>query len=303
MIFKRRNSKIEEIEELKQLLSCDLTEKQRFSVERELNAINKGASGEDDSAYYLNFYYGKSKNWAIIHDLRIEHEGIVAQIDHILINRIFDFYILESKSYKNGIKITENGEFEAYYGNKYFGIPSPLEQNERHIFVLNKFMHKNNILPKRMGVTIRPTYLNYVLISPGSVIKRPNSKKFNSENVIKADTLKTVIDKNADKAPRSVSDIMAVIKISTFSTIETIAQKLASVHTPKKMNWKEKFRVKKTVQHQEKLSFSTNTQENNSKFYCAKCKKGISAKVAKFCWNNKVKFKGRAYCYNCQKLQ
>ena len=115
MIFKRRNSKIEEIEELKQLLSCDLTEKQRFSVERELNAINKGASGEDDSAYYLNFYYGKSKNWAIIHDLRIELEGIVAQIDHILINRIFDFYILESKSYKNGIKITENGEFEAYY--------------------------------------------------------------------------------------------------------------------------------------------------------------------------------------------
>ncbi|NTV47823.1 MAG: NERD domain-containing protein, partial [Chlorobiales bacterium] len=40
-----------------------------------------------------------SKNWAVIHDLRLEHENQVAQIDHLMINRSFDFYVLESKNY------------------------------------------------------------------------------------------------------------------------------------------------------------------------------------------------------------
>ena len=302
MILKDRDPKTNEIEELKQLLSSAFSEKQRFVIEREIDSTKKGISGEDDSAYYINFYYGNSKNWVVIHDLRIEHEGIVAQIDHILINRLFDFYILESKSYKNGIKITDNGEFEAFYNNKYFGIPSPIEQNERHIYALNKFMTENNILPKRMGVTIKPTYYNYVLISPASIIKRPNIKKFNTDNVIKADTLKTIIEKNADRIS-PISDFVSVTKVSSFSTIEETANKIISMHKPKKINWKAKFGVKNSAkQHSAISDNSSDTENTDSKYYCAKCKKSISPKVAKFCWNNKKRFNGKAFCYNCQKL-
>ena len=80
MIFKERDNNDSDLNQLSLLLSQDIDEKKKFLIEREIDSIKKGNSGEDDSAYYINFYYGNSKNWAVIHDLRIEHEGNVAQI-------------------------------------------------------------------------------------------------------------------------------------------------------------------------------------------------------------------------------
>ena len=301
MIIKDRDSNKNEIEKLKKLLSYNITAEQKFSIQRELNAIQTGAFGEDNAAYFINFYYGNSKNWAVIHDLRIEHEGNVAQIDHLLINRLFDFYILESKSYKNGIKITDNGEFQTLYKNKYFGILSPVEQNKRHIYLLDKFLRQNKILPKRMGITIKPKYLNYILISPNAIIKRPDKKKFVTQTIIKADTLKSEIEKNAENAP--ISELSSITKLCAFSTIESMAKKIVSNHKPTNINWLAKFRIKQQTPNE--VEFTKNklskSSGSNSKYFCAKCKVGISEKVAKFCWNNKTKFKGKAYCFNCQK--
>ncbi|PKN12574.1 MAG: hypothetical protein CVU69_05935 [Deltaproteobacteria bacterium HGW-Deltaproteobacteria-4] len=56
-------------------------------------------SCNQNSAYYLDFNYKDSQNWAANHDLRIEHRGRVAQIDHLLINRLLDIFVLESKNY------------------------------------------------------------------------------------------------------------------------------------------------------------------------------------------------------------
>ena len=126
MIFKDRDSKKNDLILLKKILSCNITEKQRFLVTRELINIQKGNVGENNAAYFINFYYGKSPKWAVIHDLRIELNDQIAQIDHLLVNRLFDFYVLESKSYKNGIRITKCGEFEVKYNNKFYGIQSPI---------------------------------------------------------------------------------------------------------------------------------------------------------------------------------
>ena len=135
MIIKKMDSKQGEIVELEKLLKDKLTPYQRFLIERELKAIRSGVYGERDSAYYIDFYFGDSKNWAVIHDLRLEHKGQVAQIDHLLINRFFDVYVLESKNYSYKLKITPEGEFQVYYGKEYIGIPSPIEQNKRHIYL------------------------------------------------------------------------------------------------------------------------------------------------------------------------
>ena len=43
--------------------------------------------------------------------IRIDHRGRVAQIDHLLINRFLDIFVLESKNYYYGVKISEGGEF------------------------------------------------------------------------------------------------------------------------------------------------------------------------------------------------
>ena len=95
MIIKEIDSKREEKEQLRQLLNRRLSERQRFLVERQLRNIETGEQGERDSAYFVDFYFGKSKNWAVIHDLRVEHNGQVAQIDHLVMNRFMNIYVLE----------------------------------------------------------------------------------------------------------------------------------------------------------------------------------------------------------------
>ena len=94
MIIKKMDSKQEEIAELTALLKGKLIPYQWFLIERELKTMKSGLYGEKDSAYYIDFYFANSRNWAVIHDLRLEHKGQVGQIDHLLINRFFDMYVL-----------------------------------------------------------------------------------------------------------------------------------------------------------------------------------------------------------------
>jgi hypothetical protein len=235
------DSKQEELAELTALLKSTLTSYQRLLIDRELKAIKSGVSGEKDSAYYIDFYFKNSKNWAVIHDLRLEHNDQVAQIDHLLINRLFDIYVLESKNFSYKLKITPEGEFETYYGKEYFGIPSPIEQNKRHIYFLDLFLKQHDILPKRMGISIRPRFKSLILVSPKSIISRPPKKKFDTSSVIKADTLRTRIDREVDKGKNPLADFASLSKLSSSSTLIQTAKTLARFHKPIKINFKAKF--------------------------------------------------------------
>jgi hypothetical protein len=165
----------------------------------------------------------------------------VAQIDHLLINRLFDIYVLESKNFSYEIEITPKGEFQAYDGKQHFGIPSPIEQNKRHIHLLKHFLRDNKILPKVLGmISIRPKFKNIILLSTTSIITRPPEKKFNTSMVIKADTLRTKIDKELDKI-KPVDDITSISKLTSSSTIKKVAKKIASFHKPIKIDFRAKF--------------------------------------------------------------
>jgi hypothetical protein len=242
MIIKKMDSKQEEIAELTALLRSKLISHQRFLIERELKTMRSGVSDEKGSAYYIDFYFENSKNWAVIHDLRLEHKGQVAQIDHLLINRFFDMYVLESKNYSHRLKITPEGEFQIYYGKEYIGIPSPIEQNKRHIHLLGLFLKHKNILPKRVGISIRPRFKNLILVSPKSVITRPPKKKFDTGSVIKADTLRTRIDRELAKQ-NPLADLATISKTCSSSTLMETAKTLAGFHKPKKIDFRAKFGV------------------------------------------------------------
>ncbi len=285
MVIKDRDSKERDIRELKQILSLpNLSLKQRFFIEREISTIQRGELGEEDSVYYINFYYGDSKNWVVIHDLRIEFNGKAAQIDHILINRFFDIYVLESKNYRYGVRITESGEFEVRYRNRYIGIPSPIEQNKRHIELLSKFITAQGLLPKRLGIKIRPRFFNYVLVSPKATIRRPRSKKIDfSNNVIKADMLTSFIEKRIEEIP-TLEAFRCALKISPLSEVEKFARELVAFHKPLVMNWRKRFGI-----------------NDPKRYFCFKCGATISEREARFCWNNKKRFKGKAFCFKCQK--
>jgi len=198
MIIKKRDSRQFEIDELLSLLSLPLPNDKKFLIERELRFMKSGDRGENDSSYYIDYYYTSSKNWAVIHDFRLEYDKRVAQIDHLLINRFLDIYVLESKNFSYGLKITDDGQFLIINNNDYIAIESPLEQNKRHVALLEKFLEEKDIVPKRLGLTISTSFQSYVLISPKSRLIRPSSTRFNTTSVIKADTLKTTIENAVD---------------------------------------------------------------------------------------------------------
>ena len=63
-----RSSHIAQLEELLEIVPAD----KKSTVAAELRALRAGMKGERDSSYLIDFDYGNSNNWVVIHDLRLE---------------------------------------------------------------------------------------------------------------------------------------------------------------------------------------------------------------------------------------
>lgn len=211
-----------------------------MQTKTELKRLTSGNQGEKDSAYFIDFYYKNSPNWAIIHDLRIEHNGLVAQIDHILINRFLDFYILETKHYARSIKITEHGEFLVSFQKSYRAIESPIEQNKRHIKVLKTLLQGEEILPKRLGIPLQPHFLAYVLVSPKSRVIRPKAKDFKTDAVIKSDEFYKQTRDNLNNES-ILTTLGSITKIISSESLQQIAKNLVSYHRPSQFDYYKNF--------------------------------------------------------------
>jgi hypothetical protein len=231
MLIKKADDHTEELRQLESVAASLKGEAAR-RAESELKQRKAGMKGEVDSAYQIDFHWEQSPNRAIIHDLRIEHAGRIAQIDHLIVNRWLDCYVLESKHFHAGIKITEQGEFLRWNNLKHTfeGMESPLEQNDRHIAVLKDVMRTLD-LPVRLGVRISPTFHSFVLVSAKSRIDRP--KEFDTSRVIKADQIKTGILNDIDKES-TLTTLASMAKIVSSETMESVARQLAAQHRPVK---------------------------------------------------------------------
>jgi hypothetical protein len=305
VIIKKSDNRDADVLELRRLLDCQISAKQRFLIEREIKCISSGMRGEESSAYYIDFRYKDNQNWAVIHDLRLEYKGFVAQIDHLLLNRCLDIYVLESKNYYYGIKITPEGEFLVWNGKAYVGIESPIEQNRRHISLLEKIVSQSGFLPTRLGLPMPASFHNYVLIAPNSRIDRPSSSKFDSSMVIKADALVEAISKRVD-GMGVVGTFATVAKMVSSETLETLARSLAKMHKPAKFNYADKFGVTfpAAVQPSTKelpVSAELPGSETKNKDVCGVCGVEVDSKVVNYCRFNKSKFGGKTLCHSCQR--
>lgn len=188
-----------------------------------------GFKGEAESTYFINFDFADSPNWAVLHDLRLEHGSRTAQIDHLLINRWMEFFVLETKHFRSGIKITDDGEFLRWndYKKRYEGMASPLQQNERHIAVLSDVIREIE-LPSRLGFRIAPTFHSLVLVAPSAIIMRP--ERLDTSNVIKADQLKPRIWREID-GPNPVAFLLkSAARLVSSEAVEFVGRRLAALH-------------------------------------------------------------------------
>lgn len=190
-----------------------------------------GYMGEAESSYLIDFDFAGSPNWAVLHDLRLEHGTRTAQIDHLLINRWMEFFVLETKHFNSGIKITEDGEFLYWnkYTNGYQGMASPLQQNERHIAVLTDVLGTIT-LPSRLGMRIAPTFHSLVLVASAARIIRP--ERLDTSRVIKADQLKPHIWREIDDPNPMTFLLKSAARLVSAETVKVVGEQLAALHRP-----------------------------------------------------------------------
>lgn len=290
MLIKEADNKQESLDTLQGLLErADLSSQQKTAIKKELYIMRAGIKGEKEAAYEIGFHFDSAKNYILIHDLRLEVNGRVAQIDHLIIDRTLTAYVLETKHFGSGIKINENGEFLYWnaYKKTYEGIPSPIAQNQRHQAVLNDFF-KQSETPKRLGMKLIPKIETFVLVSNNARIDRP--KKFDTSKVIKCDAFMSVFD-TYTKEMSAVNLFSSVGRIVSRDTLTSIGRILKYSHKPITVNYLAKFGLteestpnlkpqKNTVPADKETTLLSSSPTKNeatpnlNAYQCSKCNSG-----------------------------
>lgn len=295
MVIKEKDNIEPAVEALETLLAIrSISKKQRELLEEEIDMLRAGARGEKEAAYHINFKFKDSKNHAIIHDLRLEENGRVAQIDHLIIGRCFDIFVVESKNFTTEIRMNPEGEFEVKGKWGWKGMQSPVEQNKRHVRVLGDLIEAHALTPVRLGLRIKPEYHNWVLVSPGCRV----SKKSSGTTILKMDMFdKHMEDWYRKDAEFSLKGVVSMAKSVFPETLMEFAKKLVSHHRPIQFDYAAKFGI--NVERLSSPGEPIPALQQKARL-CESCGASLDYQVVRYCQLNKTRFGGKLLCRKCQ---
>ena len=197
--------------------------------------MRAGIRGERESTQLIDVYLKDATRTAVVHDLRLYlGDGAVAQIDHVLIHRTRRFYVLETKPFSHGLRISDEGEFLRWndFQKTWEGMPSPLAQNERKVEVLRRVL-------ETMGLGDCPIE-SWVLVAPHARLDRP--RKFDSSKVVRVDQFIEKMNKSLENAP-ALGALDGLLRTGLYESIADIAHKLVALHSPSTTDYMARFGV------------------------------------------------------------
>ncbi|MBP3206238.1 MAG: NERD domain-containing protein [Lachnospiraceae bacterium] len=194
-------------------------------LEREIKLVEAGIYGEKQIQFELE---NSHIPMYVLHDLYLEHKGLSAQIDYLVVTRKH-IYVLECKNLYGNIEIDNKGNFirSFSYGKKTGkeGIYSPITQNNRHLELIKaiRMETKTNILTRTLfekgfDKNYRPIV---VLANPKTVLNDKFAKKEIKNMVIRADQLVEYIksmDRDDDTETMSEKQIEALARFFAEKT-------------------------------------------------------------------------------------
>ena len=156
----------------------------------------------------------------------------------MVINRLAQVWVCESKHFAEGVSVNEYGEWQRWWRGRPEGIPSPIEQNRRHVFLLERAFADGLVQPpKRLGlVRWKPNIRSLVLVSNSARIGRPRRKVEGLDQVLKAEQLEKRLMDEFEKTPMRSS-----LGIIGKDGLEQFARSLASLHRPASVDWVGRF--------------------------------------------------------------
>ena len=100
-----------------------------------------GRKAEEQMAFYLRRFFGSSADVDVLNYLRIDLNGEVAQMDHLVLHP-FGLLIVESKSVSDGVQITDDGQWMRWFNRKPSGMASPITQAQLQGRLLKELLEK-----------------------------------------------------------------------------------------------------------------------------------------------------------------
>jgi len=235
MILKQADDKQGDIDILHNLAARASSPRQRSDIQSEIDNIVSGMRGEADASYYLDQEFRHRDDVVVIHDLRIEEEGDIAQIDHIVINQRRQAIVLETKALKAEISCNDDGEWEATYGRQKYSIASPLEQCKRHAAVLRRWLGRRKTALREV--------IPVVLTAPTTRIGQRAADPDDPE-VVKSDLFTRWFDKTSKANSNFIG--MDDDKMSE-DELAGIGYRLVKAHTPVQFDWRKRFGFPSTM--------------------------------------------------------
>ena len=205
--YKADSDAKKQLERLQQL-HATAPDRVKPQIERDMKLLAYGIVGEESVAFELNNSYLPI---IVLHDLRLEHGGLTAQIDYLIITTKFCL-VVECKNLFGNLEVNSRGEFirelEFNGKRKKEGIYSPITQNARHMEMIKllRLANKRNPL---MRVALEKSFGELhksviVLANPKTVINLKRAPKNVKDQIIRSDQLieyiKRLIRENKDLA-------------------------------------------------------------------------------------------------------
>lgn len=187
-------------------------------------------------AGYLNEAFGLDKDFVVAHDLRMQSEVGRAHIDHLIISRSLDVFVIESRLAGDVLIVNDEEEFSARYRDgAVFHIRSPITQLRRGAVVLQHLFRRIE-LPSRFGATLIPKFHRLILVPESMTLS--NRSAVAPEMFVKPkELLRRVIGTGR------ASPLSAFLFAATSDQLRDVGRIVVRWHTPERVDFIAKYRA------------------------------------------------------------
>lgn len=170
MIIKQADAKQGTKDNLQALLAATTDKDSQVPLKTIVSGLEARIKSETEAAIHLNSEYCDDENIAIIHDVRLETDAGVGEIDHILITHTHQVYLLFSRYFYSDLRISDKGEFSRFNSRRrsYDPVECALTLIEQQINVLKSKLDE-------LDPALQFKFHGVAIVSPLALIKRSRS--------------------------------------------------------------------------------------------------------------------------------
>jgi CRISPR/Cas system CSM-associated protein Csm2 small subunit len=181
-------------------------------IDRDIIYLKAGINGESRVNYEIQNSF---LPLICLHDIRIENNGHVAQLDFVIITSKY-ICVLETKKLYGDISINRDGDFIRSMKGKNGrihkeGMYSPISQNERHLRILHDMLKSNRIIKKM------PLKSLVVMANEKSIINKKGCPAYISKAIYKHDQIVPYLKRNLNDKNNTMNVIrMNMVRMANF---------------------------------------------------------------------------------------